>query len=255
MDKLPEKQFNYTTEIIITVGYLLFFCVVLTLCYTFYIFTFLKQAPAPINTFATSLPAVTPSPQVSTTDQPEAGRIFEDNFSNDHNNWTLKKDIFKEEVANGKLYFESLHENNYAFTGCEACPYLKEPFYLQADFATTAATDKNFGIVFNLNYDSDSFYVFLINIEARKYYFYHRSADNWSLRAAGESDQIKSFPAVNTLGVYANQNTVEFYVNGKIIDSYKQSGYSFHVGDFAFYVDNANFKLVVDNLVIKNIGN
>jgi len=254
MDIPSENKGNYTKEILLVAGYILFFCLASILCITYYYFAYSQQQPARINVFATSLPAITPSPHIPLADQSEVTRIFEDDFSDDQNHWKRDIDKFRQEVRGGKLFFESRITDNYAFTGCGACPSLEDPYYLQADFATTAATDESFGIVFNIIYGNDDFYLFLINTEAKKYYFYRHIADNWSLRAAGESAQIKSFPASNTLGVYANLDTVELYVNGEIVDSYKQSGYSFQAGRFGFYVDDSGFKLTVDNLIINKVG-
>lgn len=250
MDTSSKKKFKYTTEVIILAGYLLFFCLAFILFYFFLMSIFLKRPMPPINTFATSLPPTTPIPHISLTAQMEGIKIFEDDFSSDKNHWAFDTDVFKEEVSGGTLIFESKFEDNYAFTGCGACPYLKEPYYIQADFTASETTDEGFGIVFGLKSGNQSFYLFKINTEAKKYFVYHRASGKWSLRAAGESDQIESFPTKNTLGVYANSDTAEFYINGNIVESYTDSKNSFHIGYFSFYVDGSGFKLIVDNLVL-----
>ena len=158
MGQTSEKQGNYNLEFVVLAGYILFFCLALI----FY-FTYLasitnnskKQQPA-VNVFATNLLPTTPIAHITSVDQPNTVILFEDDFTSDLNHWARNKDIFKEDVVDGKLYFESF-DGNYAFTGCGLCPDLKEPFYLQADFATTTATDKGFGIIFNLNYNYNSF--------------------------------------------------------------------------------------------------
>jgi hypothetical protein len=109
-------------------------------------------------------------------------------------------------------------------------------------------------MIFGLNHNTDSFYLFQINTEAKKYYLYHHTYDGWSLRAAGESNHIKSFPASNILGIYANQDIAEFYINGEIIDSYNQSKPTFQFGYFGFYVDDTDFQLIIDNLMITDVG-
>jgi len=256
MNTEPKEKVSYVTEYLVAAGYILFFCLTFTFCSVLYYFSYLQPQPSPINTFATGLPPITPTPHIRPTNLQSATPIFEDDFSNDSHAWTGTEDDSKEQVTLGKLIFESRKENTYAFANCGYCPSLNAPFYLQVDLSTGAGTDKGFGIYFNFkNNDNNSFFLFRINTEARKYYVFHGNNDGWTIRAAGESDQIKSFPAVNTLGIYAKKDVVEFYINGKISDSYKQSGYSFHKGDFGFYVDDAGFKLIVDNLVISKIGN
>src|SRR5689334_17021691 len=142
MDKSSQKQFRYTTEVIVTSGYLIFLCLA-SILYLTYIYSFtnnLQKHSSQVNTFATNLPPTTPTPHISSVDQLSANKIFEDNFTDDKNHWSLNKDIFKEYVADGKLYFQSNYKGNYAFTGCGACPKLEKPFYLQADLATDTAT-------------------------------------------------------------------------------------------------------------------
>lgn len=245
---------NYVPTFIIAAGYIFFFCLASILCYTFYFLTYLVPKPAPINTFATQLPPTTPTPHIVPGTQQHMTEIFKDDFSNDSHSWAVADDNTRTQVTLGKLLFESRKENFYSFAGCGYCPSLDTPFYLQADFSTGKATDRGFGIYFNFDYKGNgSFFLFRINPEARKYYFYHGGNAGWTVRAAGESSEIKSFPDTNTLGIYANQDTVELYVNGMIVDSYKQSGYSFQKGNFGFYVDGPNFQLVVDNLIINKV--
>ena len=257
MNMEATKRPSYIAEYTVTAGYLLFFCLAFSLCSTFYYLTYLQaQQTPPINTFATALPPTTPTPHIIAANQQNAPHLFKDDFSDNSHGWADTDDSATREVMLGKLLFKPKKEDVYAFTGCGYCPSLDTPFYLQADFSTGGVTDRGYGIYFNFDeHNNGSFFLFRINPEARKYYFYHANNDGWSIRAAGESSQIKAFPAINTLGIYANKDTVEFYVNGKIVDSYKESGYSFYKGDFGFYVDGSKFQLVVDNLMINKAGN
>ena len=250
MDTSSEKKLKYTKEVLILVGYLLFFCLAFIFCYLFFVSTYLKRPALPINTFATSLHPSTPIPHISSIVQTEGDKIFEDDFSSDKYNWTNNNSEFREDVSDGRLWLESKVQNYYAIARCGLCPYLKEPYYLQADFSTTKITDSSFGIVFNFSRNDNSFFLFLINRESKKYYIYHQVAYNWSLRASGESGQIAPFPAINNLGVFAGSDIAEFYINGKFVDSITESKYPFQFGYFSFYVDNSDFKLVVDNLVL-----
>jgi hypothetical protein len=256
MDIEQKEKVGYTAEYIVGGGYLLFFCLASIFCLAFYYFTIAQQrsVPIPVNTFATSLPPTTPTPHISFVDQSKFNTIFEDDFSTDQNHWTFHNDGYKEEVREEKLHFESRIKGNYAYTGCRSCPYFGKPFYLQAYLTTAKATDESFGIVFNLDRSTEVFYLFEVNTEAKKYYLYHHTDSGWSLLAAGESNHIRSFPDGNTIGIYANQDTAEFYINDKIIDSYKQSGAAFQSGYFAFYVNDAGFSLSVDNVTIREVG-
>lgn len=255
MNKENTEKARYTTEYVIAAGYTLFFCVVFTLGMAVYFWFIVQSRPStPINHFATSLPPATPTPYFLLSAQQESTPFFEDDFSSDPHWWSGTDDSSKKKVELGKLVLESRNENSVAFATCDGCSYLGKPFYLEADLSTNTATDEDFGIYFNYDYRKNTYFLFQINTEARKYYFYHYSDDGWVLRAARESQQIKSFPAVNTIGIYADDDFIEFYVNGTIIDSYVQSGYPFYKGDFGFFLGDADFQLIVDNLVITSVG-
>jgi hypothetical protein len=256
METVPRKRTKYLAEFAIGAGYILFFCLALAFCSALYYISYQQQPQSsPINTFATSLPPTTPTSHILPAEAKNASEIFKDDFSNDSHGWEGSDDFASKQVTLGKLLFKSVSENSYVFTGCGSCPNLGSPFFLQADFSTGKATDKGYGIYFNYEEEkNDNFFLFRINPEARKYYFYQGDDDGWSLLAAGESSEIQSFPAVNHLGIYANKDLVELYVNGKIIDSYRQSGHVFHKGDFGFYLDGLDSQLVVDNLLITKAG-
>lgn len=243
---------SYTTEYLIAAGYIILLCLAFAFFYLYFFLTYAIPKPKeePVNTFATSLPPITPTPHFSFTDLQDKKKIFEDNFSDDANHWTMHKDFIDEKVVDGQLVFESVVEDNYAFTGCQSCPALDQPYFLQVDLATKEAVTDELGIVFNLDYSTDSFFVFQINSESRKYYFYHNVDDAWSLRAAGETSHIKPSPESNTLGVYADHGKVDLYVNGHIIESYYQANHNFYEGDFSFYVDDWRFQVFADNLII-----
>ncbi|HLO33062.1 MAG TPA: hypothetical protein VK249_28205 [Anaerolineales bacterium] len=242
------KKKNYIAEYVVAAGYIIFFCLASVFCLSFYYLTRSEKPPSAVNVFATNLPATTPVPHITSIEKLGSSKVFEDNFSNNKNKWTIDQEGVQEKVSGGKLLFESRTEHEYALVECSSCPYLKEPYYLQADFATTAATAEGFGLVFNKSHIDYSFYLFQINTETKTYYLFHRGKEDWSLCTAGESAQIKSFPATNTLGVYINLDTVELYINGRIVDSYQQSGYSFQSGYLGLLASDSGFKLAVDNL-------
>ena len=251
----PEKT-SYRTEYFLAAGYALFFCIVFMACMAFYFWVIIQSRPStPNNAFATNLPPRTPTPHILATGQPDIPAIFEDDFSRDSHEWSGTDDSSKKQLKDGMLVLQTQGAYDYTFATCEACPYLSKPFYLQVDLAASAATDKGFGIYFNFDDSRSMYLLFQINMESRKYYLSHYQDETWVPRAAGQSEQIKAYPAANTIGIYAELGFVEFYVNGVIVDSYVESGYPFYKGDFGFYVGDSDFELLIDNLTIRAIGN
>lgn len=250
METPSKEKHNYTLEVFIAGGYLIVFYLGCMLCFTIYYLRYRHQSHPEINVFAASLPPTTPTAHIYSDNRKAPEKIIGDNFDNDQYQWEYHDDESTTKIEGGKLLLESLSPNTIAIARCQLCALATLPYFIQADLSTDVATDQSFGIVFNRMNGGNNFYLFEINTEAKKYYLYHHIADSWSLKASGGSALIKSFPTVNTLGVYINQSQVEFYINGKIIDSYNQSGHSFEPGEFAFCADNSGFKLIVDNLII-----
>ncbi len=254
MDETPKKHFDYTIEVFVGAGYIILLCLSYMLCIVIYYLSFFQEGPAPTNVFAASLPPTTPTPHFPLGDRQGYEKLISDNFIDDRYQWGYQDDTSKTEVENGKLLIQSLKENTIAIAECQLCAIGDQSYFIQADLSTSLATDQGFGIVFNRLKTQNSFFFFEINTEARKYYLYHHVSDNWSLRTSRDSNLIKSFPSINTLGIFVNGNDVELYINGEIVDSYTESVRSFQLGGFGFCAGNSGFKLIVDNLIIKTSG-
>jgi len=255
MDIFSEKQEGYTAEILVLAGYILFFCLAAILYFAFIIsFTRnLQKSPSQINVFATNLPPQTPFPSIPLDYEPGSLPIFREDFDSNQNGWTGDQHLTSLEFKDGKLYIESLDENSYALTSCSECPFLKEPYFFSVELSTDRLTDVGFGVVFVMQYARNNFYLFQINLESKKYFLFRYNADNWSRRMTGITDQIQSYPSVNKLSIYVNKSMVEFYINGKLIDTYQDSGTSFQSGQVGLYVNDTGFKLIADNLIIDKI--
>lgn len=243
-------------EIVIVIGYILFFWLAVTSCSVFYYFIYLQKPSSAINAFATSLPPTTPTPQIPLVYSPNPESIlFQDDFANNQNRWGNGMGESTQEIKDGKLFYESSNDYSYAIIGCEPCTYIYSPYYFEADFSTKDKTDESYGIAFSLSYTKDEFYLFIINPESRKYFLYHKFSGEWSLRSAGESGLIQAYPEVNTLGLLAQRSVIELYINNEIVDSYTETNKSFYPGLFGFYVNNTGLQVIIDNLTIYKIKN
>lgn len=257
METESKPKINYTTEYIVGAGYLFFFCILLTACLGFFYLnrSLYLPAPPPANEFARNLPPLTPTPHISfPRDLQEDSLLFKENFNNNNNRWLNSKDDSKEKIQDGQLFFQSRDDGQNAILSCELCPDLKKPFYLETTLSTSAATDEGYGVIFNHSYTLEDYFLFMINPESRKYFLFHCAADGWTLRASGESNLIQPYPESTTLGIYASQDSLELYINGEIVDSYVESGTSFHSGFFGLYTYSSWFGVLADKIVIHEIG-
>ncbi|MFN8435022.1 MAG: hypothetical protein U0V18_13435 [Anaerolineales bacterium] len=250
-----EASKNYTVKFLVAGGYILFFCLVIYSAITFYFLTNTKIQSQPVNIIATNLPPINPTPEFSISQQANTDIILRDDFSDNKNKWAgVSYYDFVLEVKEGKLLLESTTEGEGVLARCEECSYLQEPHYVQADFELANPTNEGFGLVFALDRNGRLFYLFLINTESKEYFLYHSGSNGWSRLIQGGSNNIKSFPDTNTLGVYVNENKSEFYINGEFVDSYYQSGGKFHFGLSGFFVPISGMELSIDNLLISRTG-
>jgi hypothetical protein len=253
MNSQPVKKKNYIPEYIVAAGYLLFFCLAIALCTAVSYFTLWQTGSVTVvNPLTTALPPTTSTPHFLPTNQQAATKVIIDNFNNDQYHWEQNDGWSITEIKDGKLFLESRSQDSFAIAECPVkfCSLADLPYFIKADFSTDISTDQIFGIIFDRSLNANRFYLFAIDTETKQYYLYHHASDNWSLRASGETSQIKSFPAVNNLGVYVTNNVVELYINGVIVDSYVETNQTFQRGQFSFYTNNPDYKLIVDNLVI-----
>jgi len=252
-----EQQKKHTVEILIGVGYIILFCLVIATGTAFFAATISSQPPETINVIATNLPPRFPTPGF---DAAVLGlqTFFEDDFSNNENNWRKPTDgTYIAEVRDGELFIQSNMNDSFLVAKCGDCPLMRDAYFLQADLRTTEATNQLFGVVFASSWfhtEIETCYVFTINTESKEYGLFHYKNESWSIRMLGVSDLIRSFPEKNKLSILANGDTVQFYINEEFLESYTQTAEKFHDGSFGFYVNSEDYELVVDDLVVKLLG-
>lgn len=253
MNDSSGQQKDYTAEILMGVGYVILFCLIATTSTAFFAASISSQPTKPINVIATNLPPRSPTPGLDEAVL-ESKVFFEDDFSNNRNNWRKPTDgTYTTEVKNGELFIQSNMYDSFLITRCGACPLMSKPYVLQVDLRSTKATNQLFGVVFAASWvenNPETYYLFTINTESKEYGLFHFKNQSWSTRIKGVNDLIKSFPEKNTLSILADGETAQFYINGKLVESYIQTAEKFHVGSFGFYVNSAEYELVADNLTI-----
>ena len=257
MDTESKAKINYTTEYVVAAGYAIFFCSLVIACLGFFYLNLSQPVPEPARTneFTGTLPLTTPTPHIPSNHQFETNSIlFQEDFDNNQNRWLNSEDDTKERIHAGRLFFMAREDGDYAILRCESCPHLDRPYYLEVSLSTDIATDETYGIAFRCSATLEAFYLFIINPESKKYFLYHRDPEEWTLRAAGESLLIHPYPESNTLGAYASKDSLEFYINGEIVDSYRESGTSFDAGFFGIYTNNSWYGVQIDKVVIYRIG-
>jgi len=256
MEPTQQKKSDETAAILISMGYIFFFFLAFMVLFAYYFFHYFSGRTSAVNLLATNLPPRTPTPHISLTAIPNADVIFEDDFSTDENQWKYRANSNSEiKITDGRLMIQSPYKGTYAVTKCNACPYVQEPYFLQVNLETSAATNIGYGIAFNIGRIEHLLYLFDINPESKEYRLYHETRDGWAFRMSGKSDFIRPYPEANRLGIYANKDTVDFYINDNLIDSYTEEGVLFYQGYFGVLVDDGGPQVFVDDLIVSKVGN
>jgi len=255
MDNLMEQPKDHTVKTLIGIGYIILFCLIISTGMAFFAATISSQTSEHINVVATSLPPRFPTPGAPTIDL-AASSFFEDDFSDNENNWFQPTDgTYTVEVKEGELFLQSNMYDDFLIVRCGDCPLMRKPYVLQVDLRTAKASNQLFGIVFAADlFDPKTFYLFTINTESKEYGLFHFKNQNWSTRILGVSNMIKSFPNKNTLSILTDGDTAQFYINEEFVDSYTQTAERFHEGNFGFYINSAEYELIADNFTINLLG-
>jgi hypothetical protein len=215
----------------------------------------LPKIPLQPTATAIELPTPTPIPHILSTPAANTPGVFYEDFSSNANHWD--GDYWQTpgiEVKNGKMHLQAPGKDTILWASCGSCFIPRGPYYLQADFATDSAPDAIFGLLIKLRSVGGNFFLFGINPESDRYYFFNHVGGVWGLRSAAVSDQIRTFPASNTLGIYVASGSVELYINGRMVDTYQDSEAEFESGLIGLYTEGSAFGLQVDNLIAERLG-
>lgn len=251
-----ETSKSYIAELLVAGGYVLFFCLSIYTLVTFYFLGNTTKDASPVNVIATNLPSIYPTPSIDLEALKGADIIFEDDFSEDQKLWGSYNEKNAEvKVESGELHLKSLSETKYGVAECRTCLVLNQPYFLQADLRPKDPNISSFGIKFNARGERNNFYVFLINPDTGQYYVsFHSNTNGWTSRIAGKSEQIKPFPETNTLGIFADADLVEFYINGTMVDTYNHTEKTFFLykGYIGFFIGgDPEQTIIIDNLLIR----
>ena len=219
--------------------------------------TFTKTLiPTPTITLTpthTPTPTMTPSPTVSPTPHvlitpAEGETVFEETFDSNERKWYAYYESNTVLVKEGRLILRSEESGYIGVAFCTTCPVFDDPFYFQAEVTTLVNTVETYGLVFcSPGYGTD-FYVFQMNSRTHFFDLYKHSATGWeSLATARRSPDILDFPATNTLAVYFDHGTINLYINGALVNSYKDDD-PFTCRKAGFIVDDGKIDMIVDNI-------
>jgi hypothetical protein len=178
--------------------------------------------------------------------------VLKDDFSTNKNNWSAYYFNSKVEVKDGKLFLESYDSGSaVALTFYKPSPhqYFTGNYYLQADLTTEQGRTPEYGLVFSVA--DGNYYQFIIAPFIQKYSLRKTVDAKWTDLKQGYSTIIKSSTEVNTLGVYFDRGNIEAFINGQQVMTYQDKD-PLTQGRLGLYIDNAGFKLIVDNFFAYN---
>jgi hypothetical protein len=213
------------------------------------------------NLFETNTPPPTASPTITPTAPPSSTPephilvyaptgdevVFQDTFDNNINQWRSYYAGRVASVNDGHLRVVS-YERGYVNVGsCDSCGNYSDSFYYQADLVLNKFQPVSYGLAFCIN-ENNNYYVYTINHNSFKYALFKLLDDEWfTLIDETFSEEIKSHPNTNTLSVAFEQGYIELFINGILVDTYKDSE-PLMDGEIGFIVDDAGAELFGDNV-------
>ena len=253
----PTKPRLRLIEILVALGYLLLICLAVFGCFSiFYLSS--KQNQSALPAYAQTTPQPTPAPHINPAILAAATKGFDEKFLDNSRKWTYYRSAQNNGqtvgIKDGQLTLQSDRSGSIGIATCLPCLNAYSPYYIQADLTTDISIDDTYGLVFEFENSNKYlfFYVFAIDSQSQAYTFYRvaqvSSADYvWSPRIRGSSQFIQAFPKHNILGVYLDTGLAEFYINGHLVDTYRQVGESFQTKAFGLYLDDYDFKVIASH--------
>ena len=206
----------------------------------------------------TPTPTMTPSPTVSPTPHvlitpPQGETVFEEKFDSNERKWYPYYGNNTVLVKDGRLLLRSDELGYIGVAFCMTCPVFNDSFYLQAEVTTLSNTVEAYGLVFCSPGYGTNFYVFQMNSKTQFFDLYKHSATGWEpLATARRSTNINDFPITNTLGAHFDHGEINLYINGELVNSYKDKN-PFTCRRAGFIVDDGKVDMSIDNVFAYNI--
>lgn len=264
-EPVSESKSSPDIQRVVIIGCSLLTLILLLTCAITFAAIFREQIPLVKNYFPSATPTQTLTPTPTTiphilVHMPSANTvILKDDFTTNTNDWSTYYSDAKVEVKNGKLALESFDSGSIGIAYCfckspAGLPvnelYYADNYYLQADLSTENATADNYGLIFGLA-KGVGFYEFSINSTRKKYYLQKNEKSGWVNLDSGSSQIINDYPEANTLSVYFDHGSIELFINGVKVTTHVDKT-PINKGKIGFIADDANFKLLIDNLFVYN---
>jgi hypothetical protein len=202
-----------------------------------------------VGNIPTPTPTQVPDPHILVRQPAKNITVVHEDFSANRREWGLYFDYGKLEVISGKLILQSNLPDGFTVGINQRIVPASENYYVQADFSTDIENVSSYGLVFGLNQSLATFYLFEIWPQSQGIRLLKYNAGKWTEVMPLTAAVINPFPSPNTLSVYFDKGDIELYVNGKLVTNYSDKDY-FQSKDIGVYVNNAGFRLLVDNIFV-----
>ena len=225
------------------------------------------KTPQAVTLVPTTTPVpATATPVMSTTPSAEDPKAnlgkptFRDTLDNGKG-FGLSGDGYKDDnmlikVADGVMTLTSIHSN--AFRGWRLTAPTPQNFYLEAIFHVQTCSGKDqYGLVFRAPNYTDG-YGYYYGVSCDGFFFLSRWDSNGKAFLSDWSTApslLQGSNKVNVLGVYAKDNTLSLYANGKKIQEFKDDGLkgAGHFGPFLASLQTSNFTVLMDEISYWNL--
>jgi len=193
---------------------------------------------------------IVPTPQILVHIPANKKIIKFDDFSsfdgNKGKNWELYYRNGKIEIIDGKLVLQS-NAPDYSIIGHnqELIP-TSDTYYVQVDLMTDIDVNRPYGMVFGMNSQLDTYYLFEIIPQSNQFSLYKHSSSKWEELIPFSYSDMKLYPEANTLSVYFENGEIELFINGNSITTFKDEQ-PYHYSGIGIFASDSSYRLIADN--------
>lgn len=174
--------------------------------------------------------------------------VLQDSFGDNSNGWKSYYQGRIASVVDGHIRVVSYDRGYVNVATCSRCGTFVENFYLQGDLVLSEFEPISYGLAFCIN-ENNNYYVYTINHNSFEYALFKLIDDEWfTLIEETFSEEISGHPNTNTLSVYFENGNMELFINGVLVDSYRDPD-PLSRGEIGFIVNGAGAELFADNLL------
>lgn len=208
--------------------------------------------PTATETAAPTQVMLPPAEIMSIVDGPP---VVSEQFDDNAHNWTGQGQSADYTIQQGMMVFKSNQPGQPALVYCVIdCGPFADRYFVQTELVDQRAADAPYGLVFGMNPQLNTYYLFAVKAVAGQYALFKQVNNSlvplidWTASPA-----VLPSPQPNLLGVRFLTNKIDLYINNTWVGEKEEKNTAYTSGRVGFYVQQDGVRLLSNQVKVFNL--